>query len=944
MIGVKMPLWLSTKNVVLMTLISGILSAMFWQLSTNLTSYNNRAINLIVGVINSKSHARPDLTICPSLEFNPEKLKNIGLDITNNYTSNVIENYENLNGLRMNMTGRELIEQAGWLLGELIERVDFGSFVDSIPIDRKHSKYWKKSYMFGSSCYTLFLPSFYLNPDFIRITARREFGLSRCYWFEGNSYRFYESTRDCVKVKKFCNGNCLWEQLLHKNQLNIILHRTSIMKYNLQFNSVPERFSQQTYVILEEYHVNHMDYLRTTKDFEGCLKDCITKALYETRNCSILQPSTFDQTIDSYCNFRNIDTFKIDKFYIQFGCDQKCGYQKRGQYWKATKFLKAHYNFHIIYKPIIRFFIEIPTYPTGKLLSDIGSNSGLFIGASLFWFFKYLDFIFELIQRKYKDFRYVGTIKNLLSLIVVLTLLMFMVVHTLSTIIQYILQGKHLYLFLDEVDCVIMPNHCNVENHLKKWTIAVLAKEQLHCKVVPFTLYEDCLINCMIKQLLEDNSRLSFYLMGGLVENCTNKDVKWNEMASYIIPNYIDVLFKEVNIDKCKIFCDDTERDKFNFTTHVIPQIKEFYPMSFLSLIFNLGGIMSLYFGFSVLDLSTMVQMIIRRSLNTRTFQKIKSMIKSAVMIFSVSTCGLAILCQLITLFIKNPIITNKESFNINKGSPIVLTVCPWPQSNLTNNIFTSERVVDLLKCEFYDDPIKELQIAVNKDHFLGVCYTCKLIDKNTNKKVIINGEPYVYFEMKKNHNLSDFLYIFVHFSEHYPTWDGQYDHKIPPSTQIAALNINIDSIVSVSKNQFKTSGSYDKCYYECLHKNFKRNYKIFKENMSLNELFTERTTNNCEKECRYLQFIVWGSHFTTNTINYKRLISKSAIKFLKPMIHVQDFKIFFNFYTKSVDFIEEKRLYSISQMTNDLGGIIGFTTGCSFLNIAKRLVNYIFN
>ena len=913
----------SISNFLKVFVLFGTTALCMWQISLNIQIYMNRTLSTSVMYKKTGITQFPKVSICPNEEFNLRKLQKLGLKCDSENYHEMLKNIQKLVGLDLNMTGKHLMENAGWNLGEVVKSVEIGDFHQEFDPQTKSATFWKREFILHESCYTIDPPLINTSSlNTFKIEFRDLYKHNFCEW-KDNMEVIDITSSDCLAIKEKCNSSCQFQKLISFMYSIGIIHSYVNTGNLIESHDINTLFHGGEQIHLEIIEMKK--YYGELHDRTKCLNDCVMNKRIQTNpDCYILQSSKSNLPIKSRCP-SNFGFLQARPLYN--ACAKLCPLSKYKKYWFNLAFPPVNTKKKILKLRLsdapIKEISETLSYTLTNLLSDIGGNLGFFLGSSTFIIICF--FISKInINEKYLI---------LFKRTIVLLLMMIFTIHTLNIIALTINQNVEMKISLKTPRCMNTLNKtiCTAKPSPIEWSMGVLMSRVFRCRVRPHNPNDECIVNYVLDSLYDDFFQIFPYLFTSDLLPCNISNIK-SLQSSIVVPN--DIRSKIDNFDWEDVInsskCSDYD-DIYIETPGVIPKIEYFKIRNSIDLICCLCGAWGLYFSISMYQLIhyffvLLINKMIKNS--NQSFANHTVISKILLLIFT----NIFIIRQLFVYFNINPTQTTIKSPNKNDNM-LTITACPiFNDINQMQNKTQISNYIDNFKCQKYQNhffPVEQM----SQYEFLNIyCFSCSY--RNFNFTIFEYGLWKIHMTWIKGKSKAPKQIIFtMHRDEDVPILDGSTNYE----GQAKDLQIlNIFSLSYYNSYYYGTKG-YIQCYLDCL--------KEFQDILPLIHYQNDKTqhqTNNCKKKCLKEDFKIFGAYrtrygtqktrkdeFFKNSVSVKYEIDENTSEI--------EFKT--ETFLKDVQIREEIPIYSLTQLVNDISSILGAFFGISVVDTLTMLI-----
>nr|XP_053632225.1 uncharacterized protein LOC128688397 [Cherax quadricarinatus] len=553
----------------------------------------------------------PPINVCPSPPFDPSRLAQLGVNISVGSVEEVSKNIENLIGLDRQLTLRQLLEEAAWKLEDMVDWISLGVLNESYS-SRSYSQLWRRSFTPVGPCLKLTLPLVSNHNDSIFRLRFRDIprSLEPCMWVEKGRSMKYESPNDCSSVQRYCNTTCVWQQYLvtYASYFQSVFLGSTSVKLDLH-HMIPQFSLQFREGVLKPIEINGNS---AAEDYnhDFCYHKCLMSKEEAKLNCSAMYEDKMDNKIDNLC-ITFIQTFKISIRFvndINSKCLNLCKVKRHKLQWvieEDSEISEINDGFTLRFSsPYTVQFTKQEAYPLSRLLTDVGGSLGLFLGFSLMDLWVAGTFLIGAILNRLRTSTYgcdlavhgdtceANVYSPLSKLTGIVFLASFSCVHLLVTFKDYILQPEML-------SCIIMSRKTPpvINRSLEELFVTRFASRPLGCKF-PSSDYLNCFYKCLLRRM--PPVFFPFIEVNDLPD-CTVEFLKLPRYKFVIQLGFVKQhLSAHVVSGECSLECDGQDNSVSN-TVSVDCLLSHEKSLTILYLLCSFGGILGLYFGFSLM-------------------------------------------------------------------------------------------------------------------------------------------------------------------------------------------------------------------------------------------------------------------------------------------------------------------------------------------------------
>ena len=888
-----------------------------WQISRNVLSYYNRTIDAIPNIKEAKFLEFPQIIVCLTDQFNPDNLLRMGLDYSVKYSREEIkENILSFKGINKSTTGQELLDNAGWKLGEIVESVSVGDFYQKFDLSTEDAPLWERVFGINFSCFKFSpLP---VNNKSSEMTLRMRTPSDYHYCVDSLGSVVGNSVWDCSNMKASCNMSCSWVSHINSIYYHVIAVSTEQSTKISRYYSVmyPGTYSGKFYITqLSYYFLSGKNY-----DMKSCYIHCAIKNYGADHHCHIINDKNLHLNISQYCKHPHV--LVLANYFKE--CAENCPLQNIRKIWfsrisTATREKKIMLIFSY---DLLKSYVETQSYTIFQLWSDIGGNMGFFMGLSLMT-------ILTISFRKIRQCTILSKINETLSMKVTsrlrtklmntkihmmeltphcfkIVFLSICCIHIAFISYSYSFKNSDVFIRFEKSRCVVINDEtkCVVEGNDWEWATGFMFFRVANCKIEVNKMIK-CIVKCIF-------NTLEFYYTGVIPFESLQKLPTCNstnlERIRYMIPpeilttmNYLD---HQKNF-RCRTNClilESTEKNPPLYTPkmHIVSDSQ-----LMISYICSLSGIIGLYFSSNLIDIVGFIFKVIIK--NITILKLIAWSISILVFIFAFAI----ILSRMFYLMTKDTYTTSVETTD-EQYLFMTFTVCPQLKSGLNLTEHDKKKVFDSISfvCKILQKsfvPLRRLNYQ-----FTGYdCFTCVINESNVDP--LLDKSLSLDFKTVKNKYLANFFLIIHHIDDD-PVWDGTYDYLV---TLDRMLLTKVSSIFTYSRDNSKVL--FSTCYKKCL------------DNLNITQGITDKNSlifdlvdvNNCKSMCETNSVLRYLTFRTNREIKANTFI---VLRFRPDWKYI----IMQRTRIKQIENFKVKKIETFQLMVNEFSSVLGFFVGIS--------------
>ena len=898
-----------------------IILACLYLSSSNVTEYLSSNTYFVAKRSEDGLYKWPRIIICPTFPFNPMKLmkfldKSLFENVSSSYFVSSIRNWKGF----LNGTSLHTIDEAVWRVGEIVYSVDIGDQKILYSSSDEEQEYWSQIFIYPSVCYLLTPPPTTSTNVTLKIAFRSD--------------RMYELLENCTS---FCFLEH-FKEIINLYGVSRVMYLQHISEsYDIQ--PFPPMRHLYTSITMVEYYAKKV-LEKTGKDANDCVEQCMS--LNKDLNCTILNSYTLDVPVSSLCP-RGLND-KVES-YKQL-CQKECLTADTDSYWRILPgSTDEKYDKDIsitLMNNNLLTLVEIETYPLVKLLSEIGGNTGLFVGLSLMACLKIIvDYTFAYFkQSKMSHFH-----RILLRAFQICILLVMM--KNLSSVITASDNNAPFEILAFKSKLCQKNHECFTNSSATNWLKTIFARPSIGCQPQTETKRDLCISSCVYKEVSIKLPVVHQWLLINL-SNCSYKDLDRVTSAKIFLDNnLLDTQQTHEITNACSYACKNLSIAAKENSISFYPVIKEVRRFSTTDMICLVSGLFGLYFGCSLLDLQNLRFNILIKSFNEYSQHlKVLARLMYAMVLFYFMI--LLISQQIYTYFQKT--MRYRQSTVIQGSKFPILTTCPIMFKHIKegNGTINSGREVNSshiftavtgMKCRNHYSFHGALTSSL-VDLEPGSCISCIPQIDSFRSTRLPRLCSYVYFDSDFREDVN--ILSMLHMKGETPVWD---DSDLLKGDSMFR-NIFIDSVTNYAPVGSATE-THGKCYSRCLRRVISNN------GLELNRLAYLYTSNfsqwkdECETKCEghlYTFFSGTGEN-SKNSFN-KTYVSVNSKGFVKIVTRCKEctrgLSTCVTYKFQSIQKIEEVSSYKTSQLISDICSAIGISFGVSCLTLWSKFYHII--
>ncbi|KAK7067251.1 hypothetical protein SK128_020016 [Halocaridina rubra] len=694
-----------------------------YQISFNIKLYLSEPTTFSISLEEVPNFRLPPISVCPYPPFEPNKLKDLGLNISGDY-NDVEASFLSLTGLSGNISSWYLWKEAFWDLGQVVETVlyDDVNYVGYKFTDKVKAN-WHHTQSPLGPCLTLHPP---VGVKIASIKLRSVPFIKPCFWSSviDDGFRPGMDPDSCESVEKECNNtSCGFEAYTFSYSITtafVFFHTTSIIPPSHFANEAQmSTYNSELYggnYILKEVtktpSVISLPQMIETSLVKGSCKKSISynpincfKGLLTSHIIANTQPPCrplFSDTNYSLAEACSTATDIKLLYEAQRSFENKCLPKCKRSYWdhKFTGFYHSNWKVGLAATTTnVKKEVELAVYPLSQLFSDIGGSLGLFLGISLLYFWDASIQICQFLWRRTYG-------KNIVSLeftallhysgILLMTAGTF--IHGLETIKAFLTQPVFTAVYVGS------PVEGRGEGSIHEAVARRLASRALDCQ--PYESEErKCQVQCLLEKAVSEGTSVTPFMNVDGLPYCHNTELSVPRY-DYIVPAE---LFMASTLAETIDYCNSTCKVQGNQNgtedeQHSMHVNQKYYMDGILKLICGFGGICGLYLGYSLIDAVKLLKgtVLVNDNWFAKSTKRLCSLFPSLLK-FAVFGIGLSAVYLQAQSFLLHHQITSWVNKNENDTRivPLELIVCRWPPFNfdrLAKSLNSDIREKDLRK------------------------------------------------------------------------------------------------------------------------------------------------------------------------------------------------------------------------------------------------------
>ena len=925
------------KNLIKFTLLLAITVGFIFVVKTNFSSYLDRIVKLSIYYETPGLYTFPKVTFCPNFEFNSGKILKM-LNNTND-DSMIFEISQSMNSelsSKFNLTGKELIEEAGWNLGEIIEELHYEGIHQQFDRDTTDATLWTREFWIHMSCFTFHPPP--TKNRFAKLNIRVRQVKDFCTWYDESGLIYFKSNEECPKYKTVCykDGDCSLSEILNlsiKVFVQSFIMNTKDFKISSQLDLINSDFASDLTIIKFSGLVDKSN----GEDSETCIRKCLFDYIRESYGCNIVSSINLDSEINELCTNFHFETITAVR---QVCLRNDCQLPKFGQYWLRSNTFDQNadedeYKISLIDSEKTQYLKEEESYTIINFLSDFGGNVGFFYGISLLSLFSYIfNLIFSYLNKRLiKNNRISNTIQHFILILRFCVIIIFLWVCILQIITlfqRYLSQNQQLVVSYHVNECVINNDisRCLYEPTYKDWAIGYLTQRGLGCKLPLKTEGTSFLFQCMRQLFFESKPHFTTYVFDEDLPFCNEVNLR---KVKYVFEEELSLFL--LNYDWKSEFCIDTANDYKNeagIPHPIIPKIQTRYPKSLFSFLSSLAGIISLYFSITILTLPDFLIKDIFIAYMKKSLAHTYKIVILISKVILIAYTSLVLLVKLDEAFITPAIISSAEPYSFDAQN-LVVTACLWDMNvenyktqlyNLTGSIYPDQKVIK----EFFNCKKGTLSFSPKQPFYMRNCIRCTFDSAKVASQLLgitlINKQETDY----------DVVFFVIHEEKEPPVLDGTFEYLASGNE----FTMMLQFFQKFDSNKFKTDETYNQCYLKCLSEALLNRGGISKLYLETSLLFSDIEMDECKNRCKFRVHSLIGSAYTKSARTSK---SQVTVAVTIPDKIGQEKNVDIINAVKQPRVLYEKSGFSIMEIINELGTVIGFCFGLSLISVGSSIL-----
>ncbi|KAK7083814.1 hypothetical protein SK128_020897 [Halocaridina rubra] len=671
-------------------------SLLVYQVWLNVADYMAKPTIFMVSLQPNDIIRLPPISVCAYPPFAPDKLRDLGLDISGNMWD-VIDSLSSLKGLPADMKVSRLWNEAGWSFGQVIRDILLGeTYIVYNDYTLTSAPNWYRSFSPTGPCFTFVAPS---HETAVRIQLMDIPHVEPCRVQDQDKQfaGYISGVTSCEAVQELCNSSCGFEDYLEADRHNY--DRAFVYFHDLASIEVPVSDSEEDIIAFSERLFkgkftfrelieipsirSHVQLIEKSMLTESCISDenynigeCYFHnhrlAIENTLACTPVETKFFDYSLNDTCSHPD-QILRIHQLIDRQSTEKNCSSKCYSKAWDHDISETWHANFAVslaLSSNDTRKEEELETYPLSQLMSNIGGSLGFFLGVSVFTGWEYIMAFVQYLPHTKAVFTSYH-FRRVINSVVMAFLFVVSGVHCLVVLKFYILQPQ-----LTSVKVAANPsNDSPVEDVL----IRRLASRSLGCRQREVS-YDEKLSNCILSNALNEIPSVAPFINLEDLPFCDANN-RSQYIYEFIVPPEMVVA---ATMTKRLIACKEQVSETEGLQGHNISLAKnmiinyEFYSMDPMLLFCSLGGIIGLYLGVSVFDGIDLIG-----SLHSPNLQGPRNYcyLTTKVAKITLLVLSLALIIFMLVRFIfYHPFSTTMTSGTTHtETNPLVLTLCRWP-------------------------------------------------------------------------------------------------------------------------------------------------------------------------------------------------------------------------------------------------------------------------
>lgn len=994
------------------TIFVAVLACFLYQIQFLVKDYLERPTVFVVRESAEFTAPFPPITLCPWPNFHPQRLASLGLNTSVTTGEQLMLNVEDLTGIDRGLTGRRLVEEAAWRLEELVEELEVGNIHQIYNESNMSSQFWQRSFSPIGPCLTLTLtPLASLQSRSLTLKLRQHHSdWDECTWTDEGIDKRYSGPQDCSAVHQHCNRSCIWEQFItqHYYRLNFIYLQSSSLTLDIPLASTDLRILNSQGVAIP-FEVIHLDEAEIGS--RNCHHRCLADTSETTSKCIRLSEATQGKQLRDLCMTQSQQYSLLKKILLDPNvhghCKRSCKPNKREFRWvlkMAAPHLRDKLTVNLSSTSTIRI-LELEVYPFSQLMSDIGGSLGLYMGTSLLDLWKAVTNISKtLIDVLLLSCDVTSTVCNtviqLSTLSGQLAISMMAFLHVGLSIMQYGCQPTHMEVSFRQrtsMDLAGFTSRINEKEKLltaEDLVMAHLASRPLGCRLISHTSQHGCFVKC----LMHDNRKLLLPLVStDDLPLCSENDLRLPNMK-YVATNYNiqQVQYKDL-INACNHQCRNASNPRTGNKKNADFVVREGFQMTKSKFLCQIGGIIGLYYGFSLLQsFPNLLSSYLVKNIPHATYKILKLTAKGTIAF----ACIILILDQVQSFLFDHPVSTSLSFRPLQARDMPAVTVCMWPPFNVQRLLEVAglglayEQVTHLNPDDKHTSIIPllqrlneapnvttpdqlwsesawkgdELELSVTFSEDFFHLYRCDYCSKNFSS---VFNQCHTFQPLSTHHEVQKDVFYHVnvnHFNETisvYLTIHSRDDFPVAGPEEIATdLPVLNFFRFSLWSGLYGDTTGRGKCMSACLEKALQgqmgcilpwavAKYDLPVCNMNqfadfvtglwslgpsprdvYSAVLGARVTRTCSRRCHQKSSVFFGvSSRDEHHVAQTLTIGYPSKESVSPI------SAMLTFHSENFESVKEHDRYPLSQLLCEIGGIAGMTLGTSLASVMEGLM-----
>ena len=275
------------------------------------------------------------------------------------------------------------------------------------------------------------------------------------------------------------------------------------------------------------------------------------------------------------------------------------------------------------------------------------------------------------------------------------------------------------------------------------------------------------------------------------------------------------------------------------------------------------------------------------------------------------------------------------ESRETDHNHPII-TACPWyNKSGDVSNLTANNDNIIQFQCQNTLFSKNVFPASINHGFVspFGPCYTC--LFKYSEKDDLRKNNHAVYkidWKMEPS-NEPEYIFIIIHHMNDLPLFDGSADIFHGTARPYRDFTLEYITFLSDTNNNGQ---KYNKCYLDCLHDLDETGARMTTYQGSSHSLFfSNDTIHKCQTHCIKSDLTFLYGNYGRSA--YHIFNSSVKIKYIKRGSGKGYFRL--RSLLTNVQKREVMKKYTLTELFNDIGSLLGFCIGFSLYNSLKNLM-----